>query len=76
MIDSGATHNFITPRLVQELSIPADPTKDFGVTLGTRETRMGNGRHKAGKLNLGALCVCESFLPLELGHAHIISNGG
>lgn len=38
MIDHGATHNFISPRVVEKLVILITTTEEFDVTLGTRET--------------------------------------
>lgn len=72
MIDPGATHNFISPDIIQKLDIPVDATEEFGVTLGTGETRLGTGKCKDVEVDLGALCITENFLPLELGHADII----
>ena len=43
MIDSGATHNFISPRVVEKLAIPVTETEEFGITLGTGKTRLGEG---------------------------------
>ena len=34
LIDSGASHNFLTMTLVGELGIPVVSTKEFGVVLG------------------------------------------
>lgn len=72
MIDLGATQNFISPAIIQRLEIPVDPTEEFGVTLGTGETRMGTGHCKEVEVDLGAICITEIFLPLELGHSDII----
>lgn len=41
MIDSGATHNFISIPLVEKLCLPMDKTRKFGVTLGTGEEVKG-----------------------------------
>ena len=38
MIDPGATHNFISPKIVRQLGIRVEPTEEFGVMLGTGET--------------------------------------
>lgn len=72
MIDPGATHNFISPEIIAKFKIPVDPTEEFGVTLGTGETRVGTGRCKNVEVDLGAMQICENFLPLELGHSDII----
>ena len=67
MIDSGATHNFISLKIIQKLENPVDPTEEFGVTLGTGETRLGMGRCRDVEVDLGALSITNHFLPLELG---------
>ena len=35
LIDSGATHNFISLGLVQKMAIPIEITKTYGLLLGT-----------------------------------------
>lgn len=72
MIDPGATHNCISPSIIQKLGIPVDDTEEFGVTLGTGETRIGRGRCSEVEVDLGAVRIVENFLPLELGHSDII----
>lgn len=72
MIDPGATRKFIAPRVVEKLAIPITTSEEFGVTLGTGETRLGKGKCQGVELHLGALCITENFLPLELGHSDVI----
>lgn len=72
MIDPGVTHNFISPKVVRKLTIPITDTEEFGVTLGTGETRLGKWSCQEVELDLGALCITENFLPLELGHSDVI----
>ena len=60
MIDSGA-NNFISPNVVERLAIPVTATEEFGVTLGTGETRMGSGSCQGMEIDLGALCIIENF---------------
>lgn len=69
MIDPEATHNFISPAIVEQLNLPVTMTEEFGVTLGTGETRMGKGSCQRITLELGAVSITENFLPLELGHS-------
>ena len=42
------------------------------MTLGTGETRNEKGWCREVDLDLGAICINENFLPLELGHADVI----
>lgn len=72
MIDPGATHNFISPEIVARLGLPMKMTEEFGVTLGTGETRVGKGSCQNVTLDLGVVCITETFLPLELGHSDVI----
>ena len=58
MIDPGATHNFISSEIV--------------ATLGTGETRVGKRSYQNVILDLGVVCITETFLPLELGHSNVI----
>ena len=43
LIDSGASHNFITDALIKELGLPVASTKNFGVVLGTRDEIKATG---------------------------------
>lgn len=54
MIDPRATHNFISPEIIQKFGIPVDSTEEFGVTLGTGETRMGSGRCSDVEIDFGS----------------------
>lgn len=68
MIDPGATHNFISLNIVEQLQVPVTNTGGFGVALGTEVTVQGEGECKAVKLQLQGLEVIEDFLPLTLGN--------
>ena len=72
MIDPGATHNFISPAIIQQSETSVNPTEEFGITLGTRGTRMGTGRCKEVEVDSRAICITENFLPLKLGHSDVI----
>ena len=47
MIDSGATNNFISHKIVQQLNLPYSASIKFGVTLGNGEQIQGDGECKA-----------------------------
>lgn len=72
MVDQGATHNFLSPKVVEKLGSKMASTEEFGVTFGTGKTCKGWGVCKEVELDLGALTIVEQFLPLELGHSNII----
>ncbi|XP_048627868.1 uncharacterized protein LOC125596911 [Brassica napus] len=72
LIDSGATHNFISEELVKKLSIPRSTTKGYGVMVGAGLTVKGGGVCDEVELQLPECTVTSSFLPLELGMADVI----
>lgn len=72
MIDPRATHNFISPTIIQKLNLPITTTEEFGVSLGTGETRISKGSCQQITLDLGMIKITEHFLPLELGHSDVI----
>ena len=62
MIDSGATHNFISLTLVHDLGLPVDTSKLFGVTLGHGKTIGGMGSRDGVSLDLGSIVLTEISL--------------
>lgn len=60
MINPRGTHYFFSPDIVKKLGILIEPTEEFGVTLGTGETRSGKGRCKEVELDLGAISITEN----------------
>lgn len=73
MIDPGATHNFISIVLVEELGIRMDETGSFGVSLGNGDAIRGRGICKNVELILdGSVEIMVDMLPLELGNSDII----
>lgn len=72
MLDPGATHNFISPEVIQKIGLSVEETEEFGITLGIGETRMGKGRCNDVEVDLGAVRIMENFLPLELRHSDLI----
>ncbi|XP_010523379.1 PREDICTED: uncharacterized protein LOC104801738 isoform X2 [Tarenaya hassleriana] len=72
LIDSGATHNFISLKLMTKLKLRPEGNTQFGVSLGTGMKVKGKGVCKAVRLQLQHIEVVEDFLPLELGSADMI----
>ncbi|XP_062108212.1 uncharacterized protein LOC133819070 [Humulus lupulus] len=72
LIDSGATHNFISMDVVSATGIPITATTCYGVLLGTGGKVRTEGICAQVELDLGALRVVTDFLPLELGGADVI----
>ncbi|XP_031737566.1 uncharacterized protein LOC116402457 [Cucumis sativus] len=72
LVDCGATHNFISDRLVKTLKIPTKDTANYGVILGSGTAIKGKGVCEKVELNLIGWTVVENFLPLELGGVDLI----
>lgn len=72
LIDSGASHNFISTDVVMDLGLPRVGTTGYGVLMGTGLTVKGEGMCKGVVLTLQNIEIVEDFLPLELGSADVI----
>lgn len=72
MIDSGASHNFISEVVVHQLGLTMEGTTGYGVLVGTGMTVKGEGVCKDVELMLQNCSITTSFLPLELGSADVI----
>ncbi|TYK05776.1 ty3-gypsy retrotransposon protein [Cucumis melo var. makuwa] len=49
MIDCGATHNFISLKLVEELNIPIAETTNYGLIMGSEKAVQGRGMCKGSQ---------------------------
>ncbi|KAL0540733.1 hypothetical protein IC582_020746 [Cucumis melo] len=72
MIDCGATHNFISLRLVEEMQITIMETTQYGVIMGSGKAVQGKGLCTGVVVGLPGLTVVEDFLPLELGNVDMV----
>ncbi|KAA0066460.1 uncharacterized protein E6C27_scaffold21G005610 [Cucumis melo var. makuwa] len=72
MIDCGATHNFISEKLVKTLRLSTKETAHYGVILGSGTAIQGKGVCQAVEIHLADWKVTEDFLPLELGGVDVI----
>ncbi|KAL1213452.1 RNA-directed DNA polymerase-like protein [Cardamine amara subsp. amara] len=72
LIDSGASHNFISQQVVNKLGLKIDKTKGYGVIMGSGMAVRGEGICRQAKLEMQGYTVSTSFLPLKLGNADII----
>lgn len=72
LIDCGATHNFISQKLVEALQIPTAETSNYGVVMGIGVAVKGKGICKGVILKLPELTIVENFLPLELGGINVV----
>ncbi|KAH9650018.1 hypothetical protein KPL70_026202 [Citrus sinensis] len=72
LIDSGATHNFISLDLVSKMQIPIVKTGAYGVTMGTGAAVKGEGLCRGVTIHLHGIDIVEEFLPLGLGSSDVI----
>ena len=67
LIGRGATHNFLSVDLIEELKLPLLTTANYGVVMGTRLAIRGKGICKGVIIKMQGLIVVEDFLPLSVG---------
>ena len=72
LIDCGATHNFLSVDLIEELKFPLSTTTNYRVIMGTRMVVRRKGICKGVILEMQGLTVVEDFLPLTLGSTDVI----
>ena len=72
LVDSGATHNFLSLELVQQLALPLTTTTSYEVMMGTEISVKGKGICRGVCISMQGLTVVEDFLPLELGNTDVI----
>lgn len=72
LIDSGATHNFVSTKLIKKLGVEASVTNAVKVKLGNGMMVTSWGTCKGIMLNLPELQIIEEFLPFELGGSDVI----
>ena len=65
--DSGASHNFICPKLVQLAGLETLTTSDFVVKVGNGQQVTSHGDYKGEEMHFPNLLVAEDFylFPLE-----------
>lgn len=72
LVDSGATHNFISNHVVEKIGLQLTDTGSFGVTLGTGVLETSQGICKGVILTLQGIQVLNDFLTLDLGSTDVI----
>ncbi|TYK28503.1 Ty3/gypsy retrotransposon protein [Cucumis melo var. makuwa] len=72
LIDCGATHNFVSEKLVKKLTLPIKETSHYGVILGSGAAVQGKGICEKLEVQLSSWKIVEDFLPLELGGVDVI----
>lgn len=72
LIDSGATHNFISPEIVKKTRLPTSTSGKFTVLVGTGITVNGSTVCRTVELQLQSVLVTTDFIVLEPGSADVI----
>ena len=72
LIDSGATHNFIHNRVVEERELPGEKGTQFGVTTGDGTKCKGRGVCRRVELRLKDITIVADFLAIELENVDVI----
>ncbi|KAL0540685.1 hypothetical protein IC582_020695 [Cucumis melo] len=72
LIDCGATHNFVSEKLVKKLILPIKETSHYGVILGSGAAVQGKGICEKLEVQLNGWKIVEDFLPIELGGVDVI----
>ena len=72
MIDSGATHNFVSPRVVEAAKLQVATDKRFQVLLGTGVTVDALGVCRGVTFSLQDAFFESDFVSLELGNVDVI----
>ncbi|KAM6589963.1 hypothetical protein CsatA_012568 [Cannabis sativa] len=72
LVDSRATHNFVTLDLATKLALPITSTEAYGVQLGSGQAIKGTGVCRGVPLTLQSINIVDDFLPLPLGNTDVI----
>lgn len=72
LIDSGATHNFVSTEVMKKLNLPIDSAKAYNVFTAGWITIRGAGSCPDVRLELQGCSITSSFLPIELGSVDVI----
>ncbi|KAL0548488.1 hypothetical protein IC582_012941 [Cucumis melo] len=72
MVDCGATHNFISLKLVESLNLPMAAITNYGVIMGSEKAVQGREMCKGITVGLPVITIVEDFLPLELGNLDMV----
>ena len=72
LIDSGATHNFVHYKIIEEMKIPSEADTTFAATIGDGTCCKGRGLCKRLEVKLQGITVVADFLLIELGNVDAI----
>ena len=72
LIDSGATHNFITPAMAKRLGLQVRNNKNLTIVLGTGVTATGSGVCTQLGFSVQGWSFVSDFIVLKLGQVDVI----
>lgn len=72
LIDSGATHNFISEEIVKALNLSISPSSSHGVVLETKGSVRAAEICEGVLLTISDLTIIDNFLPLPLDSENVI----
>ncbi|KAF7825235.1 TMV resistance protein N [Senna tora] len=72
LIESGASHNFISSSLVSKLQLPIRGTTSYSVTVGDGHKVEGSGMCKAVRVEVQGIEIEQNFYPFDLGGVDMI----
>ncbi|CAH9140159.1 unnamed protein product [Cuscuta epithymum] len=72
MVDSGASHNFISEKLKDHINHPLNATHRFGVRLGDGRQEQSSGKYSQLPVNLGPVTMSLDCYLFPLGGVDII----
>lgn len=72
LIDSGASHNFISTNLAENLELPITNTPSYCVKLGDGHKKQTSGCCRSVEVQLGDHVVKDNFFLFELGGVDLI----
>lgn len=72
MVDSGASHNFVSTQLVEALGLMVEPTSPFFVRLGDGHRLKSSGVCRKMRLDLGTMEVTGEFYIFPLSGVDVI----
>ncbi|XP_024028604.1 uncharacterized protein LOC112093764 [Morus notabilis] len=72
LVDSGASHNFLSLRVVRELQIPLATTGTYRIQVGNGACFKRQGVCKGVELKIQGYSILGEFVPFELGCAKVV----
>lgn len=72
LIDSGATHNFITKELIKKCNLTVEPTETYAKIMENKKRINCSGKCVDVSVKLHELEIIGEFMPMELGSLNLI----